>query len=84
MTRVVEDPNPAAAIASVAAEDGIDVIAMATHGRSGVTRWAMASVATGTIQKATIPILLVRPRALGRAAPQLQTIKSAPRVANTG
>jgi nucleotide-binding universal stress UspA family protein len=84
MTRVVEDPNPAATIASVAAEDAVDVIAMATHGRSGVTGWAMASVAAGTIQKATVPILLVRPRALGRATPQLQTTKSAPRVADTG
>jgi nucleotide-binding universal stress UspA family protein len=84
MTRVVEGPNPVAAIASVAAEDAIDVIAMATHGRSGVTGWAMASVAAGTIQKATVPILLVRPRALGRATPQLQTIKSAPRIADTG
>lgn len=37
------------------------LVAMATHGRGGVSRLAMGSVATGAIQHAEIPLLLVRP-----------------------
>lgn len=44
-----------------AAADEADLIVMATHGRSGITRLLMGSVATGVVQQATIPILIVRP-----------------------
>ena len=38
----------------------IDLIAMSTHGRSGVSRWLLGSVAEKVIRHATKPILLVR------------------------
>jgi nucleotide-binding universal stress UspA family protein len=38
----------------------IDLIAMSTHGRSGVKRWLLGSVAEKVIRHATKPILLVR------------------------
>ncbi|MCJ7514428.1 MAG: universal stress protein [Dehalococcoidia bacterium] len=42
------------------AEKEIDLIIMATHGRSGMTRWWMGSVAEKVISEATAPVLLVR------------------------
>jgi nucleotide-binding universal stress UspA family protein len=37
-----------------------DLIAMCTHGRTGLARWAMGSVADRVLRAAGIPILLVR------------------------
>lgn len=38
-----------------------DLIAMATHGTSGMRRWLLGSVASKVAQSATAPLLLVRP-----------------------
>jgi nucleotide-binding universal stress UspA family protein len=38
----------------------IDLIAMTTHGRSGVSRWLLGSVAEKIVRHATKPIFLVR------------------------
>ena len=48
------------AILNTAAETGTDLIAMATHGLSGLTRVSYGSVAAGVLQAADIPILLIR------------------------
>lgn len=37
-----------------------DVIVMATHGRSGVKRWFLGSVAEDVIRQAPVPVLLIR------------------------
>jgi nucleotide-binding universal stress UspA family protein len=50
----------AAAIAAVAQEADAGVVAMATHGRGGLARAALGSVATETLHRATVPLLLVR------------------------
>jgi nucleotide-binding universal stress UspA family protein len=60
--------HPSAAIADAAHEADVDVIAMATHGRGGLTRLIMGSVAVATLQKAGVPLLLVRPGTAGRNA----------------
>jgi nucleotide-binding universal stress UspA family protein len=39
---------------------GIDLIIMATHGRSGVERWIMGSIADRLVHYSTIPVLLIR------------------------
>jgi nucleotide-binding universal stress UspA family protein len=44
-----------------AAAEGVDVIALASHGRGGLTRLALGSVATGLVQRSDRPILLVGP-----------------------
>jgi nucleotide-binding universal stress UspA family protein len=59
---VVAGP-PAATIAAVARERGTGVVAMATHGRGGVERAVLGSVATETIHRSTVPLLLTRPAA---------------------
>ncbi len=38
----------------------VDLLAMGTHGRSGVTRWALGSVVEKTLRAATCPMLVVR------------------------
>src|SRR3990172_3139189 len=39
-----------------------DLIAMSTHGRSGLMRWVLGSVATKVLHGASHPLLLVRAR----------------------
>jgi len=48
------------AILNTAADTGTDLIAMATHGLSGLTRVSYGSVAAGVLQAANLPILLIR------------------------
>jgi nucleotide-binding universal stress UspA family protein len=38
-----------------------DLIAMSTHGRSGMARWLLGSVADRVVHASPIPVLLVRP-----------------------
>ena len=40
---------------------GCDVIAMATHGRSGLQRWAMGSITERVLHATRLPLLIVRP-----------------------
>jgi nucleotide-binding universal stress UspA family protein len=47
-------------ILNTAADTGTDLIAMATHGSSGLTRVSYGSVAAGVLQAANLPILLIR------------------------
>lgn len=58
---------PATVIPQVARTCESDVIAMATHGRGGLARLVLGSVATGTLQRTHVPLLLTRPSALGQA-----------------
>ena len=53
--------DPAAAILKVASVHGADLIAMSTHGRGGLGRWAFGSVAERVLHQATCPILLISP-----------------------
>ena len=58
--------KPAEEIIKYANKDPFNLIVMATHGYSGVSRWAYGSVAEKVLQGVTSPILLVRPRGLSR------------------
>ena len=53
--------SPYFGIMTVARDLGAGLIAMATHGRGGVARALLGSVATATIRQTDIPIALVRP-----------------------
>ena len=64
----------AEAIANVARDRGVDLIAMATRGRSGLARAVLGSVATATVQRADVPILLVRPAEAKPHAPAVEPI----------
>jgi len=54
-------------IIDFAKEEKIDLIIMATHGRSGVSRWVRGSVADRVLRMAHIPVLMVRAPGTGRA-----------------
>lgn len=58
--RVLEDTNVADAILDVVEELAVDGLVMSTHGRGGVRRWVYGSVADKVLQRAEVPILLVR------------------------
>jgi len=52
--------RPADEILRYADKNGVDLILMATHGRSGISRWAMGSVAYKVLRAAKVPVWLVR------------------------
>jgi nucleotide-binding universal stress UspA family protein len=56
--------DPSTAIEHAADERNIRMIAMATHGRTGLARLVLGSVATRVLQHASVPLVLVRPTAL--------------------
>jgi nucleotide-binding universal stress UspA family protein len=53
---------PADEILDYATKNGVDLIIMSTHGRSGVSRWAFGSVADRVLRHSTAPVLIVPPR----------------------
>ncbi len=57
-TRVVIGKNPSAIILEESSKHGIDLIAMETHGYSGLTRLLIGSVADKVLRGTSVPILL--------------------------
>lgn len=53
--------TPYFGIMTIARDFKVGLIVMATHGRGGVTRALLGSVATATIRQTDVPIMLVRP-----------------------
>ncbi|MBW2443822.1 MAG: universal stress protein [Deltaproteobacteria bacterium] len=47
-------------LADYAVSHDVDLIVMASHGRSGVSRWVMGSVAEKMVRSSCVPVLLVR------------------------
>jgi len=47
-------------IADYASTNAIDLIIIATHGRSGISRWFMGSVAERILRSACVPVLMIR------------------------
>ncbi len=56
----VEHGNAAEVILRVANEPQYDLLAMTTHGRSGIARWAFGSVADKVLSACSKPVLLKR------------------------
>jgi nucleotide-binding universal stress UspA family protein len=52
--------KPAEAIVGYAKQYGCDLIVMASHGRSGPSRWAHGSVADKVLRASCIPVLMIR------------------------
>jgi len=57
----VTDMAVGRAILELAATDGVGAIALATHGRSGISRLVLGSVADEVIRHSTLPTLVYRP-----------------------
>ncbi|MBI4495842.1 MAG: universal stress protein [Deltaproteobacteria bacterium] len=60
VSSVVRYGQDAQEIVSHARERNFDLIAMSTHGRTGLSQWVLGSVASKVIHAATVPILLCR------------------------
>jgi universal stress protein A len=52
--------DPATAIARVAEEEGAELIVMGTHGRTGLLRLLMGSVAEAVVRRAPCPVLTLK------------------------
>lgn len=59
---VVVEGTPSEEILSYASKNDIDLIAMSTHGSSGISRFAFGSVADKVIRHSSIPLLIASPR----------------------
>jgi universal stress protein A len=58
--RRLEEGDPATAIVQVAQETGCDLIVMGTHGRTGLARLLMGSVAEKVVREAPCLVLTVK------------------------
>jgi nucleotide-binding universal stress UspA family protein len=54
--------RPAETISEFAQREKVDLIAIATHGHSGIRRWVFGSVADKLVSSSSVPILLIRPK----------------------
>jgi len=66
--------DPAGEIVRIAGEEGAEMIVLGTHGRSGMSRMLMGSVAEAVVRRAPCPVLVYRAAAeklVGRRAEAL-------------
>jgi nucleotide-binding universal stress UspA family protein len=62
-TPLVTGGEPAEVIVETAVQQHVDLIVMATHGYSGIKRWALGSVADKVAHAARTPLVLIRAQA---------------------
>jgi nucleotide-binding universal stress UspA family protein len=53
--------KPADLIITNAKKRGADLIVLATHGRTGISKWAFGSVSDKVVHYAHVPVLVIRP-----------------------
>ncbi len=58
--RVAVGQSPAEEIIKAEEEVNADLVAMSTHGRSGISRWAFGSVTDKVLRGGKVPVLMVR------------------------
>lgn len=67
--------GPAAeTIVDLAAEEGVSLIALTTHGRSGLARWLLGSVSEKVVRASRVPVYLVRSFAKAAEEPKAKWI----------
>lgn len=69
--------SPFFGVAMLAAELEASLIVMATHGRGGIARAVMGSVASATLKQSEIPVLMVRPAEIPRGETETTTTPAA-------
>jgi nucleotide-binding universal stress UspA family protein len=58
--RMAENVTAAAGIVQMAKDEGADLIVMGSHGRTGLARLMLGSVAGKVLAESTVPVLVVR------------------------
>ncbi len=61
--KVIEDGWAADLILDYAKKENVDLIILSTHGKSGIAKWTLGSVADKVIRYSIAPVLLVAPKA---------------------
>jgi nucleotide-binding universal stress UspA family protein len=61
VTSLIREGGAASMILKTSEELGVDVIAMSTHGRSGIAHWLIGSTAERVVRHSKIPVMLIRP-----------------------
>jgi nucleotide-binding universal stress UspA family protein len=64
---VIAEGSPVDAILQRASEDDVEMIVMGTHGRTGLPRLLVGSVAEGVLRRAPCPVIVVPYRKLVRS-----------------
>lgn len=66
--------HPAERIIALATEVDADLIVMGTHGRTGLKRWVLGSVAEEVVRRAPCGVFVIRPRDFlaGEKVPEIQ------------
>jgi nucleotide-binding universal stress UspA family protein len=67
--------DPAEEILKTAEEKKIDLIAMTTHGRSGLSRWVLGSVTAKVLRASPVPMLVIR-----HSAEKIASLESTPKI----
>lgn len=60
VTAEVLEGRVAESLSDYAESNGIDLIIIATHGRSGISRWVRGSIADRVLRSSPVPVLIVR------------------------
>lgn len=60
VTHAVPTGNPVEMICARAHAEGVDLIVMTSHGRTGLSRAFLGSVADGVVRQSAVPVLLLR------------------------
>lgn len=60
-THVIEGSGVANLICDYIQDEGIDLVVMSTHGRTGIARFLFGSVANQIMQCTKVPVLLIHP-----------------------
>ncbi len=58
--RRIEEMNPAAGILRAAEDEGADLIVVGSHGRAGLNRLVLGSVAAKVVAQSPVPVLVAR------------------------
>lgn len=66
----VQAGPPARVLLEEARQRQAALIVMATHGRTGLSHWALGSVAERVLRRSHLPVLLLTPRALDAGPPE--------------
>jgi nucleotide-binding universal stress UspA family protein len=60
-TQVIEGLGVASIICDYINDEGIDLVVMSTHGRTGISRFIFGSVAHNIMECTRVPVLLIHP-----------------------
>ena len=82
ISTVAQEREAASLIISEAEQESSTLIAMSTHGRSGVGRWVLGSVTDKVLRAGTNPMLVIRARSADTYSPEVVSTRSDRRATN--